>query len=141
MILQIPITEAEHLIEAKTGRRISVFVIDNNTFKVGHELKVKTFLAEITKNISIDIKIEKMIDNSLYLLYSSGGLVTDMALNGILSAFPAFSSKNVVRFVERNRLVVNLTEIEEARKFLKNIRINNISFANENVIVDFNVRN
>jgi hypothetical protein len=44
-----------------------------------------------------------------------------------------------VEAIEGNHLRVNLGEIEEARKTLERIRVNDVFFSNDNVIVDFNL--
>lgn len=142
MVLQIPITEAVSLIKTKTGKNVDLSIVNNNTVKVVYELKVKVpIFGDISKNVDLDVSIEKIQDETLYLQYTAGGIGIDMILKGIFTALPTFSNKRVIETTDGCRLKVNLDEIDEARKALNQIKVNNITFSNGNAVVDFNVKN
>lgn len=141
MTLQVPITEAVSLIKSRTGKNVSLSIIDSNTIKVVYELKVKIpILGDITKNVDLDVSIEKIQGETLYLQYTAGGTGIDMILKGIITSLPTFSSRQVIETTDGCRLKVNLGEIEDTRKALKQIKLNNFTFSNGNAVIDFNVK-
>lgn len=141
MKLQIPITEAISLIKAKTGKNISLKVVNLNTVNVGYDLMVKVpLLGDISKNVNIDITIEKLVCNTLYILYSSGIVGMDVILRGIINAVPSFSSKGIIENLGGNRIALHLSEIDEIREALKQVDIKNVNFECDKAIVDFAIK-
>jgi hypothetical protein len=140
MILNIPISEAVDLIKTKTGKVVNLRVVNSNTVNVDYELKIRVPIwGDITKNVSLDISIEKIIGKTVYLQYSASGVGIDLILRGFFAALPTFSSLRVVEALDTCRLKINLDEIIEVRKALEQIRVNNVSFNKNNAIVDFSL--
>ena len=137
MLLHIPVQEAASLIRSKTGKRISLEVVNDNTINVGYDLMVKVpILGNISKSIQLDLMIEKVENDTLYLQYSSGGVGIDMILKGVLCSI----STDIVQSLEGKRLSIQLNKIDKVREALKQIDIKSVTFANDNAIIDFAIK-
>ena len=79
----------------------------------------------------------KVVENNLYLRYSTGIIGGDMIVNMLLSAYPSFSSSNVVEKDDDEGLIVHLANIRKLTKVCDNIDIQSITFGSDNAIIDF----
>lgn len=139
MILQIPITEALSLIKNKTGKTINMSVVNSCTINIGYQINVKVpILGAISKNVYVDVAIDKVENNDIFLHYSIGMPGADTIINTLLAFFATD-----IRVVEKNGasgLVIHLREIEEARDMLDKIDMKSVSFEEETVLVGFVVK-
>lgn len=138
MKLQIPITEACHIVKEKTGQDVTLEIKSNGTINLGYKLKVKVpFLGEVSKTVDCDITVENFDGEILYLKYATAGIGIDLILKGIIAASPALSTKKVIEPLDGNRLKINLGEIEKVHEVLEKVTVNGINFINDNVEIYF----
>lgn len=139
MILQIPISEAVELIKQKSGKTLKLKVVNDDTIIIGYEINVKVpIIGNVSKNVNIDVTIDKVEKEDVFLHYSVAMHGGDVIVSSLLSLFA-----NDIRIVEKcdnNGLVLHLCEIEQARKALEHIEIKSVFFANDAVCVKFIVK-
>lgn len=139
MKLQIPIAEAASLLQSKTGKAVALKIVNSNTVNVDYELKIKIpIFGNIFKNIGVAITIERVVEHAIYVHCSTAGSGMNLILKGLFMALPTLSASKAIETTDGRRLVINLNEIEEARPILDQIRINNVTFDNDNALIDFN---
>lgn len=139
MILQIPISEAVELIKQKSGKMLMLKVVNEDTITIGYEITVKMpIIGNVSKNVSIDVTIDKVEKEDVFLHYSVAMHGGDVIVSSLLSLFA-----NDIRIVEKcdnNGLVLHLCEIEQARKALDYVEIKSISFSTDSILGDFIVK-
>lgn len=141
MVLQIPISEAVDLVKARYGKLLSLRVVTNNTIAVGYEVKVGVpLLGEITKDIEINLEIEKIEDEVLVVQCGSGGWGIELILKGILAALPSIFSSSIIEIVGERQLNVHLCKIKQLQKVLEKVTIKGISFENDCALVNLNMK-
>lgn len=141
MKLNILITEAESLIKEKSGKDVSLQIIDEKTIQVGYKLKTKVpLLGELSKDVIIDLTIDKLTDETLYLTYAAKGNGMEFVLKGLLAALPTFSKQQLIENDGNNSLIVHLNEIPQIHNALQFIEINTFQFKNDMIIIDFDVK-
>ena len=123
--------EIQSLVKSKTGRDISLSAIDERTVKAEAKVSVKVpFLGVIEKSIGVDVSVEKIESNDIWLKYD-GGMGTDMIIGGLLSFLSSTAAMKMVEKTQGNGIVVHLDEIEEARKVLDVVELTDIVFMND----------
>lgn len=139
MILQIPISEVVELIKQKSGKTIMLKVVNDNTIAIDYEINVKVpIIGNVSKNVNVNVTIDKVEKEDVYLHYAVGMHGGDAIVNSLLSLFA-----NDIRIVDKcdnNGLVLHLREIEEARKALEHIEIKSISFGTDSILIDFKMK-
>ena len=132
--------EIQSLIKAKTGREIRLSAIDEQTVKAEAKVSVKVpFLGEIEKSIGVNVSVEKIEGNDIWLKYD-GGMGTDMIIGGLLSFLSSTAAMKMVEKTQGNGIVVHLYEVEEARKALDVVELTNIVFQEKGVTVEGRIR-
>ena len=123
--------EIHSLIKAKTGREIRLSAIDGRTVKAEAKVNVKVpLLGEIEKSIGVNVLVEKIEGNDIWLKYD-GGMGTDMIIGGLLSFLSSTAAMKMVEKTQGNGIVVHLDEIEKARKVLDVVELTDIVFMND----------
>lgn len=141
MVLHISINELTSLAKEKGGKDIYLHIVDDHTINVGYDITQKIlFLGNIAKNVSLDVVIEKICENDLYLRYSTKILGGDTIVGAFLSTVPLFSSDDVVNKGTDGEVIVHLDKIDKIRDFICKINLNSISFCADKVLVDFAVK-
>lgn len=141
MVLHIPINELTSLAKEKGGKDINLHIVDDHTINVGYDItKNILFLGNISKNVNLDVVIEKICENDLYLRYSTKILGGDTIVGALLSIVPLFSSDDVVNKGTDGEVIVHLDKIDKIRDFVCKINLNSISFCADKVLVDFAVK-
>ena len=132
--------EIQSLVKSKTGRDISLSAIDERTVKAEAKVSVKVpFLGEIEKSIGVNVSVEKIESNDIWLKYD-GGMGTDMIIGGLLSFLSSTAAMKMVEKTQGNGIVVHLYEVEEARKALDVVELTNIVFQEKGVTVEGRIR-
>ena len=127
----IEYSEIQSLVKSKTGREIGLSAIDERTVKAEAKVSVKVpFLGEIEKSIGVNVLVEKIEGNDIWLNYD-GGMGTDMIIGGLLSFLSSTAAMKMVEKTQGNGIVVHLDEIEEARKVLDVVELTDIVFMND----------
>lgn len=140
MQVKFEYSEIQSLIKAKTGREISLSTIDEQTVKAEAKVSVKVpFLGKIEKSIGVNVSVEKIEGNDIWLKYD-GGMGTDMIIGGLLSFLSSTAAMKMVEKTQGNGIVVHLYEVEEARKALDVVELTNIVFQEKGVTVEGRIR-
>lgn len=141
MTLNIPIQEAISLIKEKSGKDVSLKVVDKNTINVGYTIsKSVPLIGSISKKVDLNVTIDKVIDNNLYLHYATGLFGGDLILDKLLSALPSFTNSEIVDKDHNGGLIVHLNKIKKIQKFAEQIELKSISFGEDSIISDFIVK-
>ena len=136
MQVKFEYSEIQSLIKAKTGREISLSTIDEQTVKAEAKVSVKVpFLGKIEKSIGVNVSVEKIEGNDIWLKYD-GGMGTDMIIGGLLSFLSSTAAMKMVEKTQGNGIVVHLDEVEEARKVLDLVELTGIMFQEKGVTVE-----
>ena len=96
-------------------------------------------LAEIEKSIGVNVSVEKIESNDIWLKYD-GGMGTDMIIGGLLSFLSSTAAMKMVEKTQGHGIVVHLDEIEEARKVLDVVELTDIVFMNDAVTVEGKIK-
>ena len=129
----IEYSEIQSLVKSKTGREIGLSAIDERTVKAEAKVNVKVpFLGKIEKSVGVNVSVEKIEGNDVHLKYD-GGIGTDMIIGGLLSFLSSTPAMKVVEKTQGNGIVVQLDEVEEARKVLDLVELTGIAF-NDNAV-------
>ena len=136
----IEYSEIQSLVKSKTGREIGLSAIDERTVKAEAKVSVKVpFLGKIEKSIGVNVSVEKIEGNDIWLKYD-GGMGTDMIIGGLLSFLSSTAAMKMVEKTQGNGIVVHLYEVEEARKALDVVELTNIVFQEKGVTVEGRIR-
>ena len=127
----IEYSEIQSLVKSKTRREIGLSAIDERTVKAEAKVSVKVpFLGEIEKSIGVNVSVEKIEGNDIWLKYD-GGMGTDMIIGGLLSFLSSTAAMKMVEKTQGNGIVVHLDEVKEARKVLDLVELTDIVFMND----------
>lgn len=141
MTLKFPIQEAISLIKDKSGKDVSLKVVDKNTINVGYTIsKNVPFIGNISKEVDVNVIIDKVIDNNLYLRYATGILGGDIIVDKLLSTLPSFTNSEIVDKDHNGGIIVHLNKIKKIQKFAEQIELKSISFGEDSIISDFIVK-
>lgn len=136
MQVKFEYSEIQSLIKSKTGREIGLSAIDERTVKAEAKVSVKVpFLGEIEKSIGVNVSVEKIEGNDIWLKYD-GGMGTDMIIGGVLSFLSSTPAMKMVEKTQGNGIVMHLNEIKEARKVLEMVELTNIVFQESGITVE-----
>lgn len=142
MQLTIPFSELKEMIKKKSGRSLDfdLTTVDENTVKVSYEAKVKVkFIGEISKTFTINVCVDKIDGEDLYLSYD-GGLAINMIVDGILMLAPQLKNTEIVDFSQKSCVILHLAKIEEIHKILQQIDIQNILFTEDKLNIVFTLK-
>lgn len=131
MILNISTVEAVELIKAKIQKSISLKVVDSKTINVGCDYK---FPVVGTKFINADLIVDKIVDADLYLRYTTGKKVFDVAVNALLSYV---NDSEILNRPEDGGVILHLDKIEKMNTALDKITLEEISFDCDSILVKF----
>lgn len=124
MLLNIPVGEAMELIKNKTRKSISLKVVDSKTINVGPDIKF----------INADFIVDKIVDTDLYLRYTTGKKMFDVAVNALLSYI---GDSEFFNKLEDGGVVLHLDKIEKMNTVLDKITLEDISFDCDSILVKF----
>lgn len=131
MILNISIDEAVELIQAKIQKPIRLQIVNSNTINVGSDVKLPLFG---TKFINADLIVDKIVDADLYLRYTTGKKVFDVAVNALLSYV---NDSEILNKLEDGGVILHLDKIEKMNTLLDKITLEDISFDSDSILVKF----
>lgn len=131
MILNISIDEAVELIQAKIQKPVRLQIVNSNTINVGSDVKLPLFG---TKFINVDFIVDKIVDTDLYLRYTTGKKVFDVAVNALLSYV---NDSEILNKLEDGGVILHLDKIEKMNTVLDKITLEDISFDCDSILVKF----
>lgn len=140
MTLHIPFLEIVSLVKEKTGRDITLMVVDARTIRLCYEIKVNIpLLGQKSKNVNMDITVEKVEGNDIFIQYSTNIIGGDMIIAQILSSSFLHKYKALYTQVD-STIVLHLNEVPQIKEVLEKIDIHSISFDEKSVLVNFSMR-
>lgn len=141
MQLTVPFSELKEMIKKKSGRSLDfdLTTVNDNTVKVSYEAKVKIIFREINKTFTINVCVDKIDGEDLYLSYD-GGLAINMIVDGILMLAPQLKNTEIVDFSQKSCVILHLAKIEEVHKVLQQIDIQNILFTEDKLNIVFTLK-
>lgn len=142
MQLIIPFSELKEIIKNKSSRSLNfdLTTVNDNTVKVSYEAKVKVkIIGEVGKTFSLDVSVDKIEGEDLYLSYD-GGFGVDMVVGGILMLVPQLKNIEFAEFSQNSSIILHLARIEDAHKALQQIDVHGVSFAEGKAIIEFTLK-
>ena len=136
MQLQIPLSEITDIVKAKYGVDVMLQAISEKTLRVGYEISIIV----CKKTVTVDLTVEDLKDEVLYLNYASEQVGVDLILQGLLKFLPSFVDMRMIERREGNRLAVHLEQIEQVHNALQQIDVVGIWFDATNAIIDFHMK-
>ena len=141
MTLQLPVSEAMSLIKQNSGQNISLQVVNEKTINVSYPVQVNVpLLGRMSKNVSLDLIVDKIEDKDVFLHYATGVFGGDTLLDMILTAIPILNKTHALQRQDGGGLIVHLNEIKWVKESLKQIVIKNLKFANDNIAIGFTTK-
>ena len=132
----IEYSEIQSFVKVKTGREIGLSAIDDRTVKAEAKVSVKVpFLGEIEKSIGVNVSVEKIEGNDIWLKYD-GGLGTDMIIGGLLTFLSSTPAMKMVEKTQGNGIVVHLYEVEKAREVLNYVELKRFQFCDNGIVLE-----
>ena len=128
--------EIQSLVKSKTGREIVLSAIDEQTVKAEAKVSVKVpFLGEIEKSIGVNVSVEKIEGNDIWLKYD-GGMGTDMIIGGLLTFLSSTPAMKMVEKTQGNGIVAHLYEVEKAREVLNYVELKSFQFCDNGIVLE-----
>lgn len=133
MKLQIDFAEIRRLVAEKYHFDMVMKYVNARTVGIGTALKLGPF----TKDVTIDVKVERIEGSKLILGYNQG-LGMDLAVKGILALLKSQSAQygQIVDSGSNNNVVVHLDHIEGMRSLLQSLDLKGISFSEQGLSMD-----
>jgi len=124
--------ELVRMISQKSGKNLAFSTVDSKTVKIGMDLPFKIpFMSP--NGFGIDVTVDRIWDNDLYLAFGGGNsLIADGLLRALNKPWLCEKSDTGV--------VVHLDRAEQLRPVLEKVRINDIQFIPDAVLLDFQLK-
>ena len=136
MLLTISFVEIQNLIKQKTQKDIRLSAIDRRTICASTSLSL---LLIGTKEVKVQLTLEE-ITNDFALLSYNNGLGVDLAIKGVLKYLEVQSNVSYVQGLSDNRIKIQFNQIPKVKEVLSKIVIQNLSFLNENAVLEFKLK-
>lgn len=133
MNIQIPFPEISGLAEQK-NIDIQLSQVNDKTVKVGCAKTIKVFGLEKTIHTDIDLTVEKVVGNDIFLAYS-GSSGMELIIRGFLALFKS-SLPSFIEQPENSKLVLHLDKIEQAEKILQHTSVRDITVGADGLHVE-----
>lgn len=92
------------------------------------------------KVVSIPVTIVSISGTKIHLNCTSGSAKLDFAISFLCNAIPSLRNKLYMLDIQGSQFLVHLDKIEQAKKALEYISIQDISFVEDKLDVDFVLR-
>lgn len=136
MLLSITFQEIQNLIRQKTQKDIRLSTVDNQTICASTSVSLPLVG---TKEVKVQLRLED-ITNDYALLSYNNGLGVDLAIKGVLKYLEVQSNVSYVQGLPNNRIKLQLNQIPKLKDALSKIVIQNLSFTNGNVVIEFRMK-
>ena len=133
MEVRIKYTEIQEFILNNFHKEVVLTYVDPSTVSVSTKIKVFAFV----KNVGIDLKVEELEGSKLPLVYSDKlgiELLISPAISFLKRLVP--EKTNLISQGTRNKVFVNLAEIDKLKAVLDKVELQSISFDETHVIVE-----
>ena len=137
MEVRIKYTEIQGFIKKNFQKEVGLNYVDPSTVSVSTKIKVFAFV----KNVGVDLKVEKLEGSILHLVYS-GKLGIELLISPAISFLKKLvpEKTNLISQGTGNRVFVNLAEIEQLEKVLDKVELKSISFDENHIIVEADLK-
>ncbi len=142
MNANVSFSEILQAVKATTKKEIplSLTGVDNKTVHIDYMAKIKVpIVGEVTKNISVSARIERIVGNTIYLGYDGGTIVDSLISNG-LKMITNPRQPGVIELTNDSKVAIHLDRIEKLQKTLQLIRLKDIAFASNGIMAELAVR-
>ena len=129
MNISISFNEIKDIISKKTNNKVQLdfSYVNNSTIKVSY--KPVSFLPAV----GINVRIEE-VDNSQIILSYSANNAIDMVIRGLATFLDNHIPREIILLnTDTQKILVNLSKIEQLQKPLEMMELKQISFEKENV--------
>lgn len=142
MVLNISLDEATRLIKIQTEKSINLRVVNPDTIAVGYEAKISIpILGELSKTIELNLQVEKVENDIVFVQCASDEMGLDLILKGILTVLPSANRQRIVEIADSSHLKIHLNEIEKIKSVFDKITIQTITFADQGILLEFSLKN
>ena len=133
MKVELSNKEIEEFILSHYGKAISVTYSSHDTVCVGMDVNLKVF----SKFIEMNVTIENINGDDIYLYYTSPTWGMNLFAKGGLMTFSSKLQEKLpmVDFIEDNRAVLHLAQIDKLKTVLKTFKLQELSFSPDGVHV------
>lgn len=126
MNIQIAFSEIQEIIEKKTGKEISLSMVNKNTIRASYTLSVKVpMLGLIDKNVNLDVTINKIDGTDINMTYDCG-LGMSLIIGGALKLLKEDPRLNFIEVGDSKQLRLKLGEIENIRNVFEKVAVQSI---------------
>lgn len=143
MRIELSFEEIINYVEHNYDRVITLKTISPTIIRIGTDVKLPLPLVVITKHIDLDIYIDSIIDNDLYINYiiNLSNIENVIAKRFIKNKLKKINSAALIcEDNSQNNLVLHLSNITQLKEFLEKLEIININILNNTVSVELNIR-
>ncbi len=130
MQIRVPFDELTSYISSHYGKSTNLRYVKSDTVNISTVVDMMFF----SKEVGINLTIDKIEDEDLYLSYNNG-MGVDLLIKGVLKFLQMSPYGNLVEEKSGNVLVVHLGRVDQMRKLFESMSLNNISFSNDGVVV------
>lgn len=137
MEVRIKYTEIQEFILNNFHKEVGLTYVDPSTVSVSTKIKVFAFV----KNVGVDLKVEKLEGSILHLVYS-GKLGIELLISPAISFLKKLvpEKTNLISQGTGNRVFVNLAEIDQLKAVLDKVELKSISFDENHIIVEADLK-
>lgn len=127
MKVELSNKEIEEFVRFHYGKAISVTYSSQDTICIGMEVDLRLF----SKFIEMNVTVENINGDDIYLYYSSPTLGMNLLAKGGIMMFSSKLQEKLpmVDFIDDNRAVLHLAQIDQLKKPLKTVKLQELSFA------------
>ncbi len=136
MQLKLTFLELQNLIKKKSGKDIFFTYSGDHTVRIGYEVSILFKKSEL----SIDITVERIDDDDLYLSYS-GGAGIEYAIREALKHLGNRPGAEAIEMLDNSRLLIHLGDNAQTQQLVQNITLHDIHFDAAGLIIDFVPKN
>ena len=129
MKVELSNKEIKEFVRSHYGKTISVTYSSHDTVCVGMELNLKLF----SKYIEMHVTIENINGDDIYLYYTSPTIGMNLLAKGGIMMFSSKLNEKLpmVDFLDDNRAVLHLVQIDQLKNALERVKLKELSFAPE----------
>lgn len=129
MQLKLSYEEIQRLITDKTGKELPMCYGGPHTLRVAHQVP-------LMGSVGLDINVDRIDGSDLYLSYG-GGAGIEFMVRTALNHYKGRPEMEFLELLEGSRLRVMLGKSPQMASLFEHIRLEDIHFAEQSVMIDF----
>lgn len=137
MEVRIKYTEIQEFIQNNFHKEVGLTYVDPSTVSVSTRIQVFAF----ARNVGVDLKVEKLEGSILHLVYS-GKFGIELLISPAISFLKRLvpEKTNLISQGTGSRVFVNLAEIDQLKAVLDKVELKSISFDENHIIVEADLK-